>query len=177
MALPEQVSRNWRNNRNVSHAHNNITYSIAWKKNGNWTTLFRKFELCILRRSLLRGEFSSNLHFEDILDKENGNSIMIYGVPEDIEYKVIDDNFKAQSLDFLLYKEIFTFAKKDIDFYLPNLKYKMDWSARLNGAINKKNTLQLKLYKSRQLTRSDASDRIVITLPIFNIEYPKKNIS
>ena len=32
MALPERVSRDWRNNRNIIYAHNNITYSIAWKK-------------------------------------------------------------------------------------------------------------------------------------------------
>ena len=176
MALPRQVTRDWINNRNVSCMHNNIVYSIAWKKNGNWITLFRKFDLRILRRNLLRGEFSSNLHFEDILDKENGNSVMIYGVPANIEYKVIDDNFKTQSFDFLLYKEIFILAKKDVDFYLPNLKYKMNWHARLNGTINKKNTLQLKLYKSRQLTHKDAADKIVITLPIFNIEDPKNNI-
>ena len=52
----------------------------------------------------------------------------------------------------------------------------MNWHARLNGTINKKNTLQLKLYKSRQLTHKDAADKIVITLPIFNIEDPKNNI-
>ena len=51
MALPERVSRDWRNNRGVIHTHNNLTYSIAWKQDGKWKTLFRKFELQILRRN------------------------------------------------------------------------------------------------------------------------------
>ena len=176
MALPEKVSRDWRNNRGVIHTHNNITYSIAWKQGGKWKTLFRKFELQILRRNLLKGEFSSNLHFEDILDKENGNSIMIYGVPGDMDYKIIDDNFKGQSWDFLLYKEIFIFTKKDVDFYLPNLNCKTNWYVRLNGTINKKNSLQLTLCKTRQLTQTDSANKIIITLPTFIIEYNKNNI-
>ena len=176
MALPRQVTRDWRNTINVNSVHNNMTFSIAWKKNGKWVTLFRKFNLRIVRRNLLKGEFSSNLHFEDILDQENGNSMMIYGVPENTDYEVIDANFKTQSFDFLLYKEIFVLSKKDIEFYLPNFKYNMDWHARLNGTINKKNTIQLKLCKSRQLTHADTEDKIVITLPIFNIEEPKNNI-
>ena len=171
MALPERVSRDWRNNRGVVYTHNNITYSIAWKQDGKWKTLFRKFELQILRRNLLKGAFSSNLHFEQKLDINEGNTIMIYGVQKDTEYKTIDENFNAESLDFLIYKEIFVMTKKDVDFYLPNLNCKTNWYVRLNGSIHKNNSLQLTLCKSRQLTCTDSANKIVITLPIFTIEY------
>ena len=169
MALPERVSRDWRNN--TVHTHNNINYSIAWKQDGKWKTLFRKFELQILRRNLLKGTFSSNLHFEQKLDIDKGNTIMIYGVPKGTEYKIIDENFNAESLDFLIYKEIFVLTKKDVDFYLPNLNFKTKWYVRLTGSIHKKNSLQLTLSKSRQLTHTDSADKIVITLPTFTIEY------
>lgn len=174
MALPERVSLGWRNNRGVIYTHNNLTYSIAWKQDGKWKTLFRKFELQILRRNLLKGAFSSNLHFEQKLDINEGNTIMIYGVQKDTEYKIIDENFTAESFDFLAYKEVFVLTKKDIDFYLPNLNSKTNWYVRLYGSIHKKNSLQLTLCKSRQLTRTDLGTKIVITLPIFTIEYFNK---
>lgn len=176
MALPERVSRDWRNNRGVIHTHNNITYSIAWKQGEKWKTLFRKFELHILHRNLLKGNFSTNLHFEQELDKNEGNSIMIYGVQKDTEYKVIDNNFSAGSFDFLVYKEIFVLTQEDINFYLPNLNCKANWHVRLKGTINTKNSLQLTLCKSRQLTQTSTANRIIITLPIFTIEYSKNNI-
>ena len=77
----------------------------------------------------------------------------------------------AESLDFLIYKEIFVLTKKDVDFYLPNLNCKTNWYVRLNGSIHKNNSLQLTLCKSRQLTHMDSENKIVITLPIFTIEY------
>ena len=120
MALPERVSRDWRNNRGVIHTHNNLTYSIAWKQDGKWKTLFRKFELQILRRNLLKGAFSSNLHFEQKLDINEGNTIMIYGVQKDTEYKTIDENFNAESLDFLIYKEIFVMTKNCLLYTSPS---------------------------------------------------------
>ena len=47
---------------------------------------------------------------------------MIYGVRQDTEYKVINNNFSANSLDFLVYKEIFVLTKKRYRFLFTQFK-------------------------------------------------------
>ena len=159
MYIRGKLPKDWRE-RGICYNYNGMAFSLAWKKNGTWKTFYRKFNLQTMRRHVLIGKYISNLHFDEELNKENENSIMIYSVPIDIKYETIDQNFKKQNFDFLIFKEIFNINNEDIKFYLPNLKFQKDCSVILNGQINKNNSLQIKIYKKE--------NKLGITLPQFS---------
>jgi len=170
MAINWKSPSNWRTrNRNILTDYNGLMFSLAWKKDGKWETFFRKFHL-EWNDKMLKGKYPSNLHFNESLNLTENNCIMIYGVPKDLKYEMVKKNFEEENLEFLIFKEIFIIGEIDIKFYLPNLKYKVSWSVRLNGVINKKSTLELEMYKKKQLPFTEDKPELAIMLPRFYLD-------
>ena len=168
MALPP-ISKNTFDRRNIAKTdYNGISFSLAWLKDDQWKTYYRKFHLCY-RRHMLIGQYPQNLYFDEEFDFKQGDfQFMIYGIPSDTKYKKIIEEFKKNNFDFLLFKKTFILKKKNIDFYSPNLKFFKDAYIRLYHHTHQ---LQIKIYKS---SRPPSPDTFGITLPIIHI--PIKNI-
>lgn len=166
MAINWKSPNDWRSrNAGVMTDYNGMVFSLAWEKDGIWKTYFRTFHLQKVRKVLI-GQYVTDLHFDEELT--NNNFIMIYAVSKDTNYETIKENFEKKNLEFLIFKEIFNINQEDIRFYLPNLQIKIDWHGKLYGSLNKRNTLQIKIYKKITSSLNDKENKLRITLPKFN---------
>ena len=149
--------------------YNNHSFSIAWKINDKpWKTYYRKFHLMLFKYDVLRGQYISNLHFDEDIDLcKNNVSFMIYSMSSDTLYKEIKEIFDQNNFNKFAFYNVFVFTKEEWIKRKSDLNYSQRCYQRLINENN--NLLELQIYKGYSTHKRN--DKVYgITFPSFRIK-------
>jgi hypothetical protein len=150
--------------------YNNNSFSIAWKigPDGQWKTYYRKFHLQLCKYKILRGQYISNLYFDEDLDLDNQDIyFMIYAMAQSTPYSTIKDSLNKNSFEKMNFYNIFILKKQEWAKYRVDLKFSKKCNLHLINEEN--NLLEIQAYKGAS-THMRNENVYGITLPSFRIK-------